>query len=194
MQGLSSWLQVFNPLLLRLHGESSLSLLCSHCSCGSALVLALPLCVGHCQASVPHQDRRGLKQWLIRAHLLTQSWEREGYSSNNWNVGCACSYRGWHDVATAWGTPCVLLGKLAMDRGTLAVKCCSGFWGGVWVVTFACTYDSWWQGGCGSGPHLPLGSEMIAAAHTCLWTSLRWCSVICGQQSRKPLSLHTPKQ
>ena len=49
MKGISRWR--FNPLLLRLLGEISLSLLCSHSSWGSALVLAPPLCVGHLRAS-----------------------------------------------------------------------------------------------------------------------------------------------
>ena len=49
----------------------SLSLLCSHSSWGSALVLAPPLRVGCPQASVPRPDRRGLKQQLIRVLLLT---------------------------------------------------------------------------------------------------------------------------
>ena len=73
MQSTSSWLWGFNPLLLRLHREISLSLLCLHSSWGSALVLAPPLCVGCPQASVPCPDRRGLKQWLIRGLLLTQA-------------------------------------------------------------------------------------------------------------------------
>ena len=88
-------------LLLKLHREVSLSLLCSHSSWGSALVLALCLYVGHPQASVSCPDRRGLKQLLIRALLLTQAGEREGYGSHNWNVGLASSGRGWHDIATA---------------------------------------------------------------------------------------------
>ena len=51
----------FNPLLLRLLGDISLSLLCSHSSWGSALDLALPLRVGHPLASLLCPDRRGLK-------------------------------------------------------------------------------------------------------------------------------------
>ena len=135
----------FNPLLLRLLGEISFSLLCSHSSWGSALVLAPPLRVGHSQASVPRPDRRGLKQRLIKALLLSQAGEREGYGSHNWNVGRACGGRCWRDVATARGMPCVLPGKLSLDLGTLAVACCTGFRGGVWVVTCARTQDSWWQ-------------------------------------------------
>ena len=156
MQGLSSWLWGFNPLLLRLHGKISLSLLCSHSSWGSALVLTPPLNVGHPQASVP--DRRVLKQWLIRALLLIQAREREGYCSHNWNAGQAFGGRGQCDIATAWGTPCVLLGKLSLDHGTLAVTCCtvSGGVGGV----------------CGD-LHLHTGFLVAAvtalAGNTCLW-------------------------
>ena len=79
MQGTSSWLWRFNPLLLRLHGETSLSLLCSHSSWGSALDLAPPLHVAHPLVSVLCPDRRGLKDWLIRGLWLTQAWGREGY-------------------------------------------------------------------------------------------------------------------
>ena len=63
----------FNPLLLRLLGEISLSLLCSHSSWGSALDLALPLRVGCLKASVLHSDRTGLKEQLLRGLWLTQA-------------------------------------------------------------------------------------------------------------------------
>ena len=66
-------------LLLRLLGEISLSLLCSHSSWGSALDLSLPLCVGHLRASFPHPDRTGLKEQLIRGLWLTQAGGSEGY-------------------------------------------------------------------------------------------------------------------
>ena len=69
----------FNPLLLRLLGEISLSLLCSHSSWGSALDLALPLHVGHPLASVHHPERMGLKEQLIQGLWLTQAGGREGY-------------------------------------------------------------------------------------------------------------------
>ena len=69
----------FNPLLLRLLGEISLSLLCSHSSWGSVLDLAPPLCVGCLKASVLHPDRRGLKEQLIRGLWLTEAGGREGY-------------------------------------------------------------------------------------------------------------------
>ena len=79
MQGTSSWLWRFNPLLLRLLGEISLSLLCSHSSWSSALHLAPCLCVGHLRVSVLCSDRTGLKEQLIQGLWLTQAGEREGY-------------------------------------------------------------------------------------------------------------------
>ena len=69
----------FNPLLLRLLGEISLSLLCSHNSWCAALDLALPLRVGRPLASVLHPDRRGLKERVIRGLWVTQARGREGY-------------------------------------------------------------------------------------------------------------------
>ena len=69
----------FNTLLLRLLGEISLSLLCSKSSWDSALDLDTPLSVGRLRASVPHPDRQGLKEWLIRVILLTKAGGREGY-------------------------------------------------------------------------------------------------------------------
>ena len=77
--GTSSWLWRFNPLLLRLLGEISLSLLCSHSSQGSALDLDPPLRVGHLRASVLRSDRMGLKEQLLRGLWLTQARGREGY-------------------------------------------------------------------------------------------------------------------
>ena len=79
MQGTSRWLWRFNPLLLRLLEEISLSLLCSHSSWGSVLDLALPLHVGRLRASVLLSDRMGLKEQLIRGLWLTQARRREGY-------------------------------------------------------------------------------------------------------------------
>ena len=76
----------FNPLLLRLLGEISLSLLCSHSSWGSALDLDPPLCVGHLRASVLHSDRTGLKEQLIRGLWLTQARGREEYGMRGESV------------------------------------------------------------------------------------------------------------
>ena len=69
----------FNPLLLRLLGEISLSLLCSHSSRGSALDLDPPLHVGRLRASVLRPDRMRLKEQLIRGLWLTQAAGRERY-------------------------------------------------------------------------------------------------------------------
>ena len=77
--GTSRCLWSFNPLLLRLLGEISLSLLCSHSSRGSALDLDPPLRVGRLRTSVPHPDRTGLKEQLIRGLWLTQAGGRKGY-------------------------------------------------------------------------------------------------------------------
>ena len=79
MQGTSSGLCRFNPLVLRLLGEISLSLLCSHSSWGSALDLDPPLSVGHLRASVLCPDRMGLKEQLIRGLWLIRAGGREGY-------------------------------------------------------------------------------------------------------------------
>ena len=68
----------FNPLLLRLLGEISLSLLCLHSSWGSALDLALPLHVGRLRASVLCSDRTGLKEQLIRGSGSLRLWGEGG--------------------------------------------------------------------------------------------------------------------
>ena len=87
----------FNPRLLRLLEEISLSLLCSHSSWGSALDLAPPLRVGLIRASVLRPDRRGLKEQLIRGLWLTQArGEGEVRSARR-----ACGGRGRRDVAAA---------------------------------------------------------------------------------------------
>ena len=71
--GTSSCLWSFNPLLLMLLGEISLSLLCSHSSLGSALDLALPRPVGRLRASFLRSDRTGLKEQLLGGLWLTQA-------------------------------------------------------------------------------------------------------------------------
>ena len=87
----------FNPLLLRLLGEISLSLLCSHSSRGSALGLDPPLRVGRLRASVLRSDRTGLKEQLIRVLWLTQA----GGGGRGTDAGRACGIRGRRDVAPA---------------------------------------------------------------------------------------------
>ena len=86
-----------NPLLLRLLGEISLSVLCSHISWGSALDLDPPLRVGHLRASVLCSDRTGLKDQLIRGLWLTQARGEGGVRSE----GRACGGRGQRDFAPA---------------------------------------------------------------------------------------------
>ena len=196
MQGSSSCLWVLNLLLLRLHGEIYLSFLCLHSSWGSALVLALPLHVGHPQVSVPLPDRRGLRQQLIRVLLLSRAQEKEGYGSHNWNVRWACSGRGQHDIATAWGMPCVLLGKLSLYLRTLAVACCTGSRGGGCVGSDLCLH---------TGFLVAVAAALVFHAH--LW-GLSWypwfepISGAClgstltsvGTRGRNPLSSCTLKQ
>ena len=144
IQGLPSQLRGFSPLLLRLHGEISLSLLCSHSSWGSALVLAPPLHVSHPQASVPCPDRRGLKQQLIRTLLVSQAGEREGYASHNWNARCACGGRGHVMLQQPEVCSVFSRGSCPWIRGPWQ------WWaaqapGRLWVVTCACTQGPWWQ-------------------------------------------------
>ena len=158
------------------------------------MVFTSPLHVGHPQAFVTHPDRRWLKQRLIRALLLTQAGEREGYGSHNWNAGWACGGRGQLDVATARGAPCVLLRKLYLDHRTLAVACCIGY-----------------RGGVGSDLHLHTGFLVAAVAalavHDHFWglrgylqltpisgVHLGSALLSVGTWSRKLFSSHTPKQ
>ena len=88
--GTSSCLWRFNPLLLRLLGEISLCLLCSHSSRGSALDLVPPLHVGLLRASVLCSHRTGLKEQLLRGLWLTQA----GGGSGTEEAGRACGVRG----------------------------------------------------------------------------------------------------
>ena len=66
----------FNLLLLRLLGEISLFLPCSHSSWGSALDLAPPVRVGRLRVSVLRSDRMGLKEQLLQGLGLTQAGGR----------------------------------------------------------------------------------------------------------------------
>ena len=95
--GTSSCLWSFNPLLLRLLGDISLSLLCSYSSQGSALDLDPPLHVGSLRASVPRPDRTGLKEQLLRGLWLTLAGGGRGTEE----AARACGGRGWRDVAAA---------------------------------------------------------------------------------------------
>ena len=139
MQCTSSWLWRFNPLLLRLQGEISLSLLCSHSSWGLALDLAPLPHVGRPLASVLRPERRGLKEQLIGL-WLTQEGEWEGFRM-----------RGKLSVAEA----IMMLQQLescyvfswevvpgSRDPGSGGLHRLPG--GEVWIVTCACTQASWW--------------------------------------------------
>ena len=140
MQGTSSWLWRFNPLLLRLLGEISLSLLFLHSSCGSALDWALRLCVGPLRASVLHSDRTGLKEQLLRGLWLTQAGGREGY-------GCGASLwwqrPAWscNSLRRAVRSPREVV-PASWDAGSGGLHRLPG--GEVWRVTCAHTQASWW--------------------------------------------------
>ena len=138
--GTSSCLWSFNPLLLRLLGEISLSLLCSHSSGGSALDLDPPLRVGRLRASVLHSDRTGLKEQLLRGLWLTQTGGREGY-------GCGASLRRQSPAGccTSLRRAVRFPGEVvpgSRDPGRGGLRRLPG--GAVWRVTCARTQASWW--------------------------------------------------
>ena len=177
MQGKSSWLWRYNLLLLRLLGEISLSLVCSHSSWGSALVLASPLCVGCPQASVPCPDRRGFMQRLIRGLWLTQGWRKEGYGSHNWNVGQACRQQrlAWccNSLRCAMCSPGEVFPGSGDPRSG-GLHRLPGGWCGEWPVLAHRIL-----GGNSSSlsiSYLSLVSMLIAMAHAHLWSSFRQCS------------------
>ena len=139
--GTTSCLWNFNPLCLRLLGEISLSLLCSHSSPGSALDLDTPLRVGHLRASVPCPDRTGLKFQLLRGLWLTQAGGREGYGGGGASLrrqspACRCT-----SLRCAMHSP----GKVvpgSQDPGSGRLHRVPG--GAVWRVTCAHTQAFWW--------------------------------------------------
>ena len=139
--GTSSCLWSFNPLLLRLLGEVSLSLLCSYSSRGSALVLDPPLCVGRLRASVLCSHRMGLKEQLLRGLWLTQAGGREGY-------GCGVSLwqqrPAWRcsSLRRAVRSPGEVVSG-SRDPGSGGLHRLPG--GAVWIVTCAQTQASWWR-------------------------------------------------
>ena len=110
MQGTSSWFWRCNPLLLRLLGEISLSLLCLLSSRCSALDLAPPLPVGRLRASVLYSDRTWLKEQLIKGLWLTQDGGREGYGCgvSLWRQRLAWLYQPDAGPAFSHGScPCI---------------------------------------------------------------------------------------
>ena len=110
----------FKPLLLRMHGEISHSLLHSHSSWGSALGLAPPLHVGCPLTSFLRPDRKGLKERLIWGLWLTQPGGRERYGM--WGEPAAAEASMTLHQPEA---PCVVPGKLSLDHRTLAVAGCT---------------------------------------------------------------------
>ena len=62
-------------------------------------------------------DRTKLKEQLIRGLWLTQAGVKEGYRMQGEPAAAK---------ATDLGVPCVLLGNLSLDHGTLAVAGCTG--------------------------------------------------------------------
>ena len=138
MQGTSSWLWRFNPLLLRLHGEISLSLLSLHSSWGSALDLAMPLHVCRPLVSVLCPDRSGLK-----AHWLRGSLRSVG------GRGTECRVSLWRKRPT-WR--CRSLRCAVCSPREVVPRSQDPDSGGlhrllgeeVWIVTCSCTQASWW--------------------------------------------------
>ena len=131
----------FNLLLLRLLGEISLSLLCSHSSWGSALDLALPLRVGRLRASVFPFRQDGVKG-AADSGVLAHSGlgGREGYRMQG------------NPTAVEAG---VMLQQPEARRVFSQGNCpwITGPWkwwaaqiprAGVRIVTCACTQGSWW--------------------------------------------------
>ena len=178
--GTSSWLWSFNPLLLRLLGEISLSLLCSHSSGGSALDLAPPLCVGRLRASVLRSDRMGLKAQLIRGLWLTQAVGREGYGGGGASLRRPRPAWRCTSLRRAVSSPGEVVPG-SRDPGSGGLHRLPG--GEVWRVTCAAHRL---LGGCSSSLTVScpsLGSALIAAARARLWSSFRW-------RSESPLLAH----
>ena len=138
--GTSSCLWSFNPLLLRLLAEISLSLLCSHSSRVSALDLDPPLHVGRLSVSVPRPDRTGLKEQLTRGLWLTQVGRREGYGcgASLWWQRPACRCSSLRHAVCSPGE--IVPGSREPGSGGLH-RLPGGL---VWIVTCACTQVSWW--------------------------------------------------
>ena len=170
----------FNPLLLRLLGEISLSLLCSHSSRGSALDLDPPLHVGRLRASVPRPDRTGLKEQLLRGLWLTQAGGGRGTEE----AGRACGVRG---VVTLQQPEA----RCAFSRGSCPWL--TGAWpwraaeapGRGGVESDLCSHTGFLVAAAAAlaSPACLWGPRLTAVAHARLWSSFR-------RRSESPLLAH----
>ena len=143
MQGTLSWLWRFNPLLLRLLGEISLSLLCSHSSWGSALDLDPSLRVACLRASVLRSHRTGLKEQLLRGLWLTQAGGRERYGGGGASLRLL-QQPAWRcsSLRRAVRSPGEVVPG-SREPGSGGLHRLPG--GAVWRVTCARTQASWWR-------------------------------------------------
>ena len=138
--GTSSCLSSCNPLLLRLLGEISLSLLCSYSSRGSALDLDPPVHVGPLRVSVPHPDRPGLKEQLLQGLWLTQAGGRERYRGGGASLRRQRPARRCSSLRHAVRSPREVVPG-SRDPGSGGLHRLPG--GAVWRVTCARTQASW---------------------------------------------------
>ena len=138
--GTSSCLWSFNALLLRLLGEISLSLLCSHSSRFSALDLDPPLRVDTLRASVLRSHRTGLKEQLTRCLWLTQTRGREG---SRFGASLRRQRQAWRcsRLRRAVRSPGEVVPG-SREPGSGGLHRLPG--GEVWRVTCACSQASWW--------------------------------------------------
>ena len=130
----------FNPLLLRLLGENSPSLPCSHSFWGSALDLDLPLRVGRLSASVPRPDRTGLKEQLLRGLWLTQAGAEGGVQRRRGEPAASEAGVTLHQPEARSGSPGDVVPG-SWDPGSGGLHRLPG--GAVWRVTCAHTQASW---------------------------------------------------
>ena len=160
----------FNPLLLKLLREISLSLICLHSFWGSALDLDPRLHVGCVRASVFRSDRTALKTQLIRGLWLTQAVGREGYGMQGEPAEAEASVtlqqpeacRVFSRGRCPWITgPWQWQAAQAPGRGGVDSDLCSHTGFLVAAAAASC---------------LSLGSALIAPACARLWGSFRRCS------------------
>ena len=140
MQGTSSWLWRFNPLLLRLHGEISLSPLCLHSSWFQQWIWPC-LCMWVTWEVLFPLREDGFKVAGDSGALAHSGHEgREGYR-------CGASLQRQRPV---WCCTSLRLtmrspGEVApasRDPGSGGLQRLLGW--EVWIVTCACTQASWW--------------------------------------------------